>query len=153
MLLLCIMITTIVYLLRSVHSRFIFQRSIDILYIIKIAKWYISVHGLASAVAGSTEGTVYWFHAFTVALLWHRKLLIKRIFVVPGFSLTECSLNSHMKVPWKNIIDWHCTFPLVKVHLDRPSRVDTDSDPKWISFHFRLNYFNLSRTHPGHISL
>lgn len=37
MLLLCIMIPTIVYLLRSVHSRFILQRSKDILYIIKIA--------------------------------------------------------------------------------------------------------------------
>lgn len=37
MLLLCIMIMTIVYLLRSVYSRFILQRSIDILYIIKIA--------------------------------------------------------------------------------------------------------------------
>lgn len=37
MLLLCIMIPTIVYLLRSVHSRFILQRSKNILYIIKIA--------------------------------------------------------------------------------------------------------------------
>lgn len=122
MLLLCILIPTFVYLLRSVHSRFIWQRSIDILYIIKIADssdifQYVVWLPLKALF-------FYWFSCVRSSTV---KLLIKWIFMVPGFGLTERSLNSDIEVPWKAIMDWHCTFPLVTVRV----WVDADITVTW----------------------